>query len=497
MAGLVFIDRKQFFDASGYNFLPFRFRRLNGDSVLLTNDVGEFACLSSETFKQFIDRQLTSNRREYLDLKSKFFLSDGSSASQTRILASRYRTKKSFLDGFTKLHLFVVTLRCDHSCPYCQVSRQCEDKMKYDMSRQTAFKAADVMLKGPAPTITCEFQGGEPLLNFPLIEELILYIKAKNERIGKRIDFVVCTNLAPLTDKHLDFFKAHDVKVSTSLDGPAIVHDVNRPWAKGSSHQIVVRNLQRVQEALGMDAISALMTTTKTSLSYPDEIVDEYLRLGLRSIVLRSLSPFGFAVKTMNAIGYSADEFVHFYKRVFDRILDVNRGGTTFSEGMANLILSKILTPFPTSYVDLQSPAGAGFGAVAYSYDGDVYASDESRMLAEANDKTFRLGNVMQDSYETIFYGERMQQIASAACNEALPGCSDCVFQPYCGADPVYNYATQGDMVGNRPMSGFCNKTMPIMSYLFELLLRKDDELERIFLAWINQASIAEMSLPA
>jgi hypothetical protein len=42
------------------------------------------------------------------------------------------------------------------------------------------------------------------------------------------------------------------------------------------------------------------------------------------------------------------------------------------------MILSKLLTPWPIGFVDLQSPTGSGFGVTLYNYDGDVYASDES-----------------------------------------------------------------------------------------------------------------------
>ena len=67
-----------------------------------------------------------------------------------------------------------------------------------------------------------------------------------------------------------------------------------------------------------------------------------------------------------------------------------------------------MLTPFDTGYVDLMSPAGIGIGAVVYNYDGDVYASDESRMLAEMDDKTFCMGNVHQHSYEELFLSDAL-----------------------------------------------------------------------------------------
>jgi radical SAM protein with 4Fe4S-binding SPASM domain len=119
-------------------------------------------------------------------------------------------------------------------------------------------------------------------------------------------------------------------------------------------------------------------------------------------------------------------------------------------------VLQKILTPEGTGYVDLQSPSGAGLNVLIYNYDGDVYATDESRMLAEMGDTTFRLGSVLGNSRAEIFTNLPFVSLLQAACNQSLPGCSDCAFQPYCGSDPIYHHATQGDMVGHRPTSGFC-----------------------------------------
>ena len=252
----------------------------------------------------------------------------------------------------------------------------------------------------------------------------------------------------------------------------------------------------RVVEAVHMRWQSTTCVEPHKHLAYPRGIIDEYVRLNLGSIVLRSISPFGFATKTMKTIGYSSQEFVKFYMKALDYILALNRRGASFAEGYARLILTKILTPFPNNYVDLQSPAGAGFSAVAYNYDGEVYASDEARMLADMNDTSFRLGNVLNNSYEEIFFGPRMQAIAAASCNEALAGCADCAFQPYCGADPVYHYATQGDMFGNRALSGFCNKNMAIIRHIFELLRQENSETEEIFWSWINQTKRDEMKLP-
>jgi His-Xaa-Ser system radical SAM maturase HxsB len=367
------------------------------------------------------------------------------------------------------------------------------------MSSEVLRRSVQLMLCTPAPQITMEFQGGEPLVNFDLVKEAVGLAESLNAKVGKQIDYVLCTNLSMLRDEHLEFCKENEILISTSLDGPEALHNKSRPMCGGEpSHALVTRNIRRAQEALGKHAVSALMTTTRESLKHPKEIVDEYLRMDMGSLFVRELNPYGFAVKTASAIGYGTDDFVRFYKKILDYIIEINRRGNTFSESFATMVLTKILTPWPIGFVDLQSPSGAGIGVALYNYDGDVYASDESRMLAETGDVTFRLGNVIENSYEEIFFGEVMQSIAAASCNEALAGCSDCAYQTYCGADPVKNYRTQGDIFGNRAApESYCRKNMSIIKHLFDLVLSADEDLERIFWAWINREDVNHMSLSA
>ena len=114
-------------------------------------------------------------------------------------------------------------------------------------------------------------------------------------------------------------------------------------------------------------------------------------------------------------------------------------------EQYAAIVLKKMLTNDDPGYVDLTSPAGIGIGAIVYNYDGDVYASDEGRMLAEMGDTTFRLGNLHADSYEEIMLSEALLAPAGGVVSpRSAPMCTDCAFEPYCGADPTYHHATAG-----------------------------------------------------
>ena len=214
----------------------------------MINEVGEYLIVPSGTAHSIVRRDLDTASDLYRSLRSRHFLFDGESSPLLDVLATKYRTKRSFLDGFTKLHIFVTTLRCEHSCVYCQVSRQTPDRQRFDMSAETADRALDLMFRSPAPHLTLEFQGGEPLLNFDLIRYVVPRAKERAARTGKRMDIVVATNLALATDEILLYLRDEGIDVSTSLDGPGFIHNANRPRPGA---QTVTRSLFRTSSVLG------------------------------------------------------------------------------------------------------------------------------------------------------------------------------------------------------------------------------------------------------
>lgn len=341
------------------------------------------------------------------------------------------------------------------------------------------------MMQSPSPHVTMEFQGGEALLAFDNIVYAVERTKELAIQNNKTVTYVICTNLAVMTEEILHYCKENNILISSSLDGPAFVHNENRKRPGRNSYELAIRGIELSRRILGKSRVSALMTTTNLSLEHPVEIVEEYYRQNFRSIFLRPISPYGFAVKNEVKNKYEMDKFLSFYKKALNRILEYNLQGEFFREDYATIILKKILTPFPVGYVDLNSPTGSITNVIVFNYDGAVFASDESRMLAEMKDYTFQLGHLDTDSYEDLLYGEKARQIVAAGTNESLAGCADCAFQSYCGADPVHHHATQGDMIGYRPTSTFCQRNMEIIRYLIELM-DSDKRIKTIFESWVK-----------
>ena len=479
-----FHDRTEYLPAASYRLLPFRFGRFDDHRYLLTNDVGEYVLLSRNDLVAFVEHRLDRGDGAYRALKSRHFLFDERSRVAIDLLALKYRTRAESIASFTGLHIFVVTLRCDHSCHYCQVSRQTEDRLHFDMTPAHADAALELTFRSPSKRIKIEFQGGEPLLNFDLIRHVVERGKEINRTHRRDLRFVIASNLSRLSDEVLSFCRTNGVYLSTSLDGPEDLHEAQRPLRGGHSYRTTTDNIRRAREALGPGFISALMTTTPASLMRVEEIIDEYVRQGFHSIFLRNLSPYGFAARTNLLRRCTIEDWIEFYKRGLARILKINAGGYPLREEFTSILLQKLFSPTGSNYVDLQSPAGIGIGAIVYNYDGSIYASDEGRMLAEMGDASFRLGHLDSDNYEKMMTSESLLSVLDKSMPEGAPMCNDCPFLPYCGADPVFHRVTQGDPVGHKAFSDFCKKQMATLRYVIGLL-ESDAGVRGTLLQWI------------
>lgn len=485
-------------DASDYRLLPMRFMRMgsiNERDILLTSDTGEYLHVTDAQLQAISSRDVRPGSDLYKDLIARHFIYEPRGHDPFPEMAAQLRSRKDFLFQGPALHLFVVTLRCNHTCQYCQVSRAPLGGSGHDLSQADARAAVDRLFESNAPALTVEFQGGEPLLAFERVRQIVEWVAERNALEQRDIQFVITTTLHHLNDEVLEFAKLHRIQFSTSLDGPAALHNANRPTPTRDSYERTVRGIQRVREYLGHDAVSALTTLTSRSLEQPRAIIDEYVKLGFSSISLRPLSPYGFASKSAHRLDYPMERYLEFYKQALAYLLEINQQGIYLAESYASLLLKNILTPFSSGYVDLRSPVGAGTAALVYNYDGYVYPSDEARMLLEMGEDGLRLGSVQQPLSE-LLKSPVMQALLASGVAEALPGCTDCALVLYCGADPVEHYARQGDPIGHRAFSSFCQKNMGLLKHLFSLLRDGEDDVQRVLLSWLNRRAFDDVRLP-
>ena len=350
----------------------FNFRKYK-NSYLLTNDFGDYVFLTKEEFYSFLKDKINKESDLYQTLLQKQFIIPAKKAEIIQQTQQDYRFSKSYLLSATSLHIFVVSNECNMRCVYCQARNE-ESHIKGVMSKEIAKRAVDIALQSPEKNLNFEFQGGEPLLNFEIIKYIVEY--SQQNKTFHNINYSIVSNLTLITDEILEFCSKNHIGISTSLDGPEKVHNSNRPYINGLGTFADVKN--GINKAKDKNiSLGAIQTTTKFSLSYAKEIIDQYLELGFTDIFIRPLTPLGTAKEVWSTIGYTPEEFLVFYRQCIRYILDLNLNGKSVREGHSQLFLGKILRKQTSNYMELRSPCGASIGQIAYYHDGNIYTCDE------------------------------------------------------------------------------------------------------------------------
>lgn len=460
-----------------FNFKPFH------GKFLITNDLGHYAFISPEVFSSLSKGQLSKECVQYGLLTEKMFLYDGDEEIFLRRAQEFTKLSRRYLFTGTSLFIFVVTGWCNAKCVYCQ-ARNSDAVSCGHMTPEMAEKALDIVFSSPSSSINIEFQGGEPLGNFEVIQYIVTQAEQRALLCGKEVVFSLVSNLSLLTDPMLDFIAEHNISLSTSLDGSKELHDKNRPMRSGdSSFDLLIRKIPQIK-ASGIE-LGAIETSTRTTLGKAQELIDTYVDMDMSSIFIRPLTPLGAANTKWNKIGYSPEQFVAFYKKCLNYLLEVNKSGHFLSEGHARIFLSKILYGNAVNYMELRSPCGASIGQMAFYYDGNVYTCDEGRMLAEMGDTAFQLGT-LENSYDELIDSSICKAACTASVLESLPECYSYVYQPYCGVCPVINYALEKDIFPKNPRNTRCRIYSGMLDAIFDLLYENDEQTLKVFESWVK-----------
>lgn len=462
----------------------FFFEKRENGKYLLTNDFGKYCFINDSDFDMLLRDEITPSHPKYEELEEKLFVYSGDRELFLQKVRETAQLSKSYLFSSTSLFIFVVTNRCNLNCVYCQ-AKDIDSKNDGMMSEETAKKALEMVFSSPCDSLTIEFQGGEPLVNYPVIKYIVEYGTQLSQTHNKKVCFNLVSNLTLMTQEMMHFFKDNNVSVSTSLDGNREIHNANRPMLSGKgSFEILSEKLKTLNE-MGIYP-GAIQTTTRFSMKSPEKLINTYIEKGMTSLFLRPLTPLGIAKSKWRVIGYTPEEYTDFYRKGLEYLLKINKEGTYLSEGHAKIFLSKILYSESENYMELRSPCGATLGQMAIYYDGNIYTCDEGRMLAEMGDSAFKIGTI-NSSFDELINSSTCKSVCASSLLECIPECCDCVFEPYCGTCPVLNYVYDGDIFPKSSRSYRCKIYRGMLSVLFEILERNDSDEINILRSWIEK----------
>ncbi len=479
-------------DAIGF----FRFKKLGKKDYLITNDIGEFSILTCEEFDSFTHNILDKKSEKHQELNRKSFFKG---PNYEKTLALAYANKHKFLAYGPSLHMIITTLRCNHKCQYCHAAVAPMSAKEFDMTKETATKVVDTIFYTSSINITIEFQWGESLVNWDVVKHVVEYAEIKAGHLKKQLSFALVTNLVSMDEEKLNFLIDHKVGMSTSLDGNEEVHNYNRTYTEGNSYKKVIYWIKRINERYIEAGLhdekwkplrigGALLTITKKTLPAYKEVIDTYCDLWMEGIFLRWLNPYWFAASELEKLSYSEQEWIDFYKKSMDYIIEINKKGTFFREQLTSVYLQKIFAPEDPSFMDIRSPSGIAIGCLAYNYDGKVYASDESRMLGRMGIEDFLMTDMKdtwKETYEAIMNAEVTKIAVQSTCLDGLPGYNDHVYKPYIWVDIIHNFKTTGNLYVPLVKDKKIDMQIAVLDYIFDKL-RNNPEDAKILKSWIG-----------
>lgn len=221
---------------------------------LYDTNVNEIIELDKEEYDYLIEKQ----EKEIDDIPDKFariqslYDNDFLQPSTIQKIEQPYA---NFISDYLSKRLNTVILQttqnCNFRCRYCGFSNFGYSDREHNsgmMSIETAKKAIDFLKNNSVDMkdVSIAFYGGEPLINFKLVKEVVQYAKAIMPY--KNINFDLITNFSILTDEIKQFLRDHNIQVTVSLDGPLQVHDKYRRFAangKGTFDK-VYNNLKEI-----------------------------------------------------------------------------------------------------------------------------------------------------------------------------------------------------------------------------------------------------------
>ena len=379
--------------------------------------------------------------------------------------------------AYENLYLFefLVTPGCNLSCVYC-ANNGAVGSAKYKATPEVATLFIDrvaeyVHTRRVKTSLTIEFTGGEPLLNFPVIKHTVDYARRVWARLNlPPIQFSIVTNGTLVNDKLIAFILEHGVEtvgISVSIDGTAFVHNDQRPFPnKKGSFDRVVANLRRLQSA-GIPVTGTVSVITSHSQTKLTSMSRSLIELGFREFLFSPVAPIGRAHGSSLEIDPGA-----YTENLFACLNEVlrphfDRTGEVIPEATLAVTFAYLLSP-ERWYMCRRSPCGGARNIVAVMWNGNVYPCAMAPLSSP-----FCLGNIRDNSFDELLCSPSAQRYHGRSVDTLSP-CHDCFYRSWCQSPcPRATYQCANTL--DAP-SYYCELMQHLYDRALGYLLRADDK---------------------
>ena len=343
-------------------------------------------------------------------------------------------TLKEKTSGVVKALCLHVAHTCNLNCEYCFASQGKYSGDRAVMSFEVGKQAFDYLIanSGTRRNLEVDFFGGEPLMNFDVVKQLVAYARSIEKEHNKNFRFTLTTNGILIDDDVIEFANKECSNVVLSLDGRKEIHDRYRvDYAGNGSWERIVPKFQKLVEA--REGKNYYMRGTFTHAN-PDFLKDiqQMLDLGFTELSMEPVvcAPGEPSELTQEDLPIVMEQ----YEKLAELMLKREKEGNpfTFYHYMIDL------TGGPCIYKRI-SGCGSGTEYMAVTPWGDLYPCHQF-----VGDEKFKLGNIWDGVTNTEIRGQ------FANCNVyAHPECKNCWARLYCSGGCAANaYHSTGSITG-------------------------------------------------
>lgn len=306
---------------------------------------------------------------------------------------------------------------CNLRCKYCFAGTGDFGHGRTMMDAKTGKAALDFLLRssGSRKHLEVDFFGGEPLLNFDVVKEVVAYGEEQGPKAGKVIRFTLTTNGTLLGDEEIRFLNDKKMAIVLSLDGRPEVNDRMRPFEGDVGSYTPVRDaLLKFVRSRNGENYYVRGTYTAHNLDFSEDVKHLY-ELGFREI---SVEPVVGGAGESYTITHEHLAFLcSQYERLSDFYIEKHASGEPF-----NFFHFNVATYGGPCFGKRVSGCGAGFDYVAVTPEGDLYPCHQF-----VGNEAFKIG--------TVYEGVTRPELAADFLKANLyrkPECMSCWAKFYC-----------------------------------------------------------------
>ena len=338
-----------------------------------------------------------------------------------------------------KAMCLLISQDCNLRCEYCFAETGDFGMGRSLMSLETGKKAIDFLLEksGNRENLELDFFGGEPLMNFDVVKEIVEYARSREKEYGKNFRFTVTTNGLLLTDDKIDFINKEMSNVVLSIDGRKCVNDRMRHRVDGTGcYDTIVEKFRKTVDLRGDKEYYVRGTYTKYNLDFSEDVFHLYEQgfdqISVEPVVAPDTAPYALTEKELPAI------FAE-YDKLAERLLENDKNGKHFN--FFHFMLD--LDQGPCAIKRLRG-CGCGNEYVAISPNGDIYPCHQFVGIDE-----WKMGNLNEETFDY-----KIKDYFASAHIYTKEECKKCWAKFYCsGGCNANNYIYAGDVHNAYKMS--------------------------------------------